>query len=568
MKFLPSQLMYLLQDRRARRNIRLLSRFILVLLGIITLYSILFHLFMLMEGQSHSWATGVYWTLTVMSTLGFGDITFQSDIGRIFSIVVLLSGIVFLLVMLPFTFIQFFYAPWLEAETQSRARQKLPDDVENHVIIVGFDPVATSLITRLVKYDKEYVLLVPEVQEAINLRDQGYKALAGDLDDPETYRRLHIHKAAMVLALTDDMKNTNIAFTLRELSKEIPIVVNAENDESVDILRLAGATRVFQFRKMLGGFLARRIVGAGLQSAIIGRFEKLVIVEAPAMRTPLVGKTLLECGLRQATGMNVVGLWERGVFTLPRPESRIQSETVLVLVGSMEQVLVYERFVGNQEEASLDPVLILGGGRVGQAAAEILESRGVRYRIVEKNPKVAAKSAHMVLGSAADLDVLLDAGIKKAPSVFITTHSDDMNIYLTLYCRKLRPDIQIISRATLDRNISILHTAGADLVMSYAALAGNTLFNLLSPGKVLMVTEGLNIFRVRSHKSLWGKSLVDSGIRKHTGCNVIAMSSGETMEINPDPFKIIEEATELIVMGNAESESLFRRRYPEKDARV
>ena len=42
------------------------------------------------EGQAHSWLTGLYWTLTVMSTLGFGDITFHSDLGRAFSIVVLM----------------------------------------------------------------------------------------------------------------------------------------------------------------------------------------------------------------------------------------------------------------------------------------------------------------------------------------------------------------------------------------------------------------------------------------------------------------------------------------------
>ena len=40
----------------------------------------------------------------VMTTLGFGEITFASDIGRGFSLVVLHSGVVFLLVMLPFLF--------------------------------------------------------------------------------------------------------------------------------------------------------------------------------------------------------------------------------------------------------------------------------------------------------------------------------------------------------------------------------------------------------------------------------------------------------------------------------
>ncbi len=36
------------------------------------------------EGQDHSWITGVYWTLTVMSTLGFGDITFATDLAAAF----------------------------------------------------------------------------------------------------------------------------------------------------------------------------------------------------------------------------------------------------------------------------------------------------------------------------------------------------------------------------------------------------------------------------------------------------------------------------------------------------
>ena len=102
--------MYLLRDTRAKRNIRSLISFIAILLLFIILYSVLFHLIMQLEGRDFTWVTGLYWTLTVMSTLGFGDITFTSDLGRIFSIVVLLSGIVFLLIMLPFTFIQFFYA--------------------------------------------------------------------------------------------------------------------------------------------------------------------------------------------------------------------------------------------------------------------------------------------------------------------------------------------------------------------------------------------------------------------------------------------------------------------------
>ena len=128
MKFLPSQLAYLTTDREARdeparaREVPRASSPALV-----TLYAVLFHVIKLnVEHEQHSWVTGFYWTLVVMTTLGFGDITFTSDIGRVFSIVVLLSGVVFLLVMLPFLFIRLFYAPWLEARVRLRAPREVP----------------------------------------------------------------------------------------------------------------------------------------------------------------------------------------------------------------------------------------------------------------------------------------------------------------------------------------------------------------------------------------------------------------------------------------------------------
>ena len=127
MKYLSSQFGFLCRGRRDANESRgpaQVLRFSLFVL--VTVYAVLFHLIMgSVEGQQHSWITGFYWTLVVMTTLGFGDITFTSDIGRLFSIVVLLSGVVFLLVMLPFLFIRLFYAPWLESRVRLRAPREV-----------------------------------------------------------------------------------------------------------------------------------------------------------------------------------------------------------------------------------------------------------------------------------------------------------------------------------------------------------------------------------------------------------------------------------------------------------
>ena len=104
-----------------RRRLAPFIKYLALLVVVVLLYGWGFHAIMAWEGQDHTWFTGIYWALTVMSTLGFGDITFESDLGRFFTIVVLLYGIVVLLILAPFTFIRFFYAPWLEAQVRLRA---------------------------------------------------------------------------------------------------------------------------------------------------------------------------------------------------------------------------------------------------------------------------------------------------------------------------------------------------------------------------------------------------------------------------------------------------------------
>ncbi len=539
----------------------MLVKFLLILISMITIYSVLFHFLMILEDQQFSWITGFYWALTVMSTLGFGDITFTSDLGKLFSVVVLLSGLVFLLIMLPFTFIQFFYAPWLEAQTKARAPRELPEDTHGHVILTRTDPITMNLIHRLKQYQYQYVILTEDIQQALELFDQDYKVVVGELSDPETYRRLRVSRAALVVANIDDMMNTNIAFTVREISKEVPIAANADSDDSVDILQLAGSTYVLQFMKLLGQSLSRRVLRTSTRSNVIGNIDALLIAEAPAMRTPLVGMTLQQSRLRETTGITVVGIWERGKFEIPTAATHINSTTVLLLAGSAEQLKNYDEHIGGYQKFRA-PVLILGGGRVGRAAAEALEQAGIDYRIIEKNKKLVANPKY-VYGSAADINTLTRAGIDEAPSIIITTHDDPTNIYLTIYCRRLRPDIQIICRANLDRNISKLHTAGADLVMSYASLAANTILNLLKPDDVLMLAEGLNVFRAGMHASLVGKSLVESQIRMQTGCSVIAINQDGQMISNPDPTVRFGEKDELIMIGTDDAEKRYLKLYAE-----
>ncbi|MDA1272571.1 MAG: NAD-binding protein [Verrucomicrobia bacterium] len=561
MKFLTSQVAAFLEGGSSRRNLKLLVRFLLILVGMICTYSVLFHVIMKWEGQNHTWFTGFYWTLTVMSTLGFGDIIFHTDTGRLFSTVVLLSGMVFLLMLMPFTLIEFFYAPWVAAQARARAPRELPPDTNGHVILTNYDAVTAALIRKLNQFGYPYVLLVRDPESALKLHDDGINVMVGDPDLPETYQRIRLARAAMVVATGSDVGNTNIAFTIREESKHVSILTTASTDQAVDILQLAGSTRVFKLGDLMGQALARRTSGGDAVAHVIGHFDKLLIAEATASGTPLVGKTLAQAAVRTMAGVSVIGVWERGQFKTAGPDTSITGNTVLVMAGSAEQFRAYDELFCIYH-INQNPVVIIGGGRVGRATGDALLQRKIDFRIVDKiSERVHRFDERAVIGDASDIDVLEKAGIRDAPSVIITPNDDDMNVYLTIFCRKLRQDIQIISRSVRDRNVSTLHRAGADFVMSYASMGANIFFNCLKRSDILMIAEGLNIFKVNLPDELAGKSLIESGVRKKTGCTVIAVQENGNLQINPDPSRKLEQNEEILLISDAESEGKWFEIY-------
>ena len=560
MKFLPAIFVTKLHDRAMQRNLRALSKFLLALTALVAIYSVLFHFLMAWEGRSFSWLTGVYWTLTVMSTLGFGDITFDSDLGRAFSIVVLMSGTLFMLILLPFTFIQFFYAPWMEAQAAALAPRELRNGVTGHVVLMNYGPVDVALIRQLKRRHYPYVVLTADVAEAIRLHDLDVEVMVGERDDPRTYELARLKDAALLVATDSDVVNTNIAFTARSVSPTTPIVAIANDPASVDILQMAGCNRVLQLAEMMGRGLARRVTGRDAKSHVIGRFDGLLIAEASAAGTPLVDRTLRDIRLPEHAQINVVGVWERGVFSAAGPDTRILASTVLLLAGTRAQLDDYDALFCIYSAVE-KPVVILGGGRVGRACAHGLAAQNTDFRIVEKSPDVAIDSGHLVRGDAADLDVLRRAGLMESPAVVITTHDDDMNVYLALYCRRLRPDIQIISRSTLERNVDTLHRAGADFVMSYASMGANAVYNLLRRDDVLLLAEGLSAFEVGVPAALNGLTLGETKIRETTGCNVIALETNQRVITNPTPETRLVLGSRMILIGSADAEDQFARLY-------
>jgi voltage-gated potassium channel len=553
-------LLGLLSTRQRRENLRLVVWIVVALMVIVLLYSVIFHQLMAAEGRVYSWPTSIYWTIVTMSTLGFGDITFVSDAGRIFSVVVLISGILFLLVLLPFTVIQFVVAPWMDQREAARAPRQVPPGVRGHIIVTRMDPVTQALISRARRSDVPHVVIVEDTAEAARLRDSNYQVMVGDLDAPKTYFRAGVDRAAMVVSTHPDTTNTNVAFTVREVDAKVPVGVTADNEASVDVLQLAGASHVVQLATTLGTAMARRVLGTTGRTHIVGQFGPTRIAEAGARGTSLVGETVASAGFREPNGIRLLAIAESGSTLIPTGETVLTKDSVLILAGSDDDMVGYDRKFSISSRTEESPVLVLGGGRVGRSAARVLRSSGLPYTIVERTPGLLSDAYNVVEGDAADLKNLKKAGLDSASAVLVTTQEDDMNVYLTLYCRRLRPDLQIVSRATYERNVSTLYRAGADGVLSYASIGATVMWNTMGLGQRVVIMEGLELFLVSIPEGF--KGLTFSEIEERvgsTGCHVVSIADqrgrlmASTEEAGEDPD------LRLLVMGDRRSEQRFRQ---------
>lgn len=561
MKSIAAQIIILTRQRSSRRNLKALAKFIVILIAMILTYTVIFHFIMDYEDREHTWLTGLYWTLVTMSTTGYGDQTFTSDLGKVFTIVVILSGTLFLLVLLPFTFIQFFYAPWVESQAQARMPKSVAEDEKDHVLLTRLDPVTEALIRKLVEFGQRYTLIVEGIDEAQRLHDQNYRVMLGDLDDPETYESARLGEASMLVSTLSDAADTTVCITARGVNDHTPIVTTVEDPVSTKIHEMAGASNTLRLPGIMGQALARCSSGGDAITHTVASFGALRLAEANAARTPLVGKTLRENRLGDL-GVSVAGLWERGHYVPAGPDSVVGPNTVLLVVGSEEQLLNYDEHFAIYAVSS-EPAIVIGSGRIGQATAAALEARGVEYRVIEQDPARVVRPEITIVGNAADPEILDRAGIATTPTIIITTNDDDTNLYLTLLCRESNPDVEIIARCTLDKHVKALHKAGADFVQSYASIGASSIFNLIQKSRVVTVTQGLDVFRVGVPASVDGQTIATCGIREKTGCTIIGYHVEDTLEPNPRPDTALEKGHELLMIGDWEGRNTFFKAYPD-----
>jgi len=289
------------------------------------------------ENKDYTFITSIYWVIASMTTVGYGDIVFYSPIGQLFTIIVILSGVVMIFGYL----FPLVVTPQLEKTLRRELPSRVPADLKNHIIICGYNQLVETLIVELDE-DRIPFVVIDENEHTINhLIARKIMCVHGEASDENVLLNSNIHSARILIANQNDEKNASIILTAKELCN-IKVISLVEDIAKEGYLKYAGADLVISPKTLFGTYIGRKAVDP-LTDHLAGAtrfFENLNIVEFPIYPgSALISMKLKDTNIRKKTGANIVGLWTGGRLSLnPGPEDIIKESSVLLAVGTEKQL--------------------------------------------------------------------------------------------------------------------------------------------------------------------------------------------------------------------------------------
>lgn len=183
-------------------------------------------------------------------------------------------------------------------------------------------------------------------------------------------------------------------------------------------------------------------------------------------------------------------------------------------------------------------IIIVGGGVTGSELARRLVRKKYDVVLIERNEEIARHASNrldcMVVQAAGnDMQILLDAGIKKADALVAVTDSDELNMIICGIAETLAPNVLKIARVRNEEYVSALNfsderTLGINALVYPDEEAAKAIIHAIEYGAVSDILSFKNSnydlvrFNVCEKSTLDGITIFD--IRKHIDVPFIVVS--------------------------------------------
>lgn len=318
-----------------RRLFRAQAAFALVLV----IGTVGFHLIM-----DEGWVAAFY-RAVVTTTLTGLDTPPPTAAGKLFSVVLLLAGVVIFLYIAG-AVVELITRGVVGGALAERKRRRTIEELENHVIVCGFGRVGRAVAEEVRAAGRPCVVVDVNEASVASAEEAGFLVVQGKGNEDEELDRAGILRAHALVACADsDETNVFITLSARSTRPDLVIVARASGQGTAEKLRRAGADRVVEPYASAGRTMATQVlkpqVAALLEVAGAGgapdlRFEEIVVTAG----CEACGHSLRELGLRERTGASVVAVRRADGTLVASPEAAQQlgAGDVVIAMGSPDQI--------------------------------------------------------------------------------------------------------------------------------------------------------------------------------------------------------------------------------------
>jgi voltage-gated potassium channel len=286
-----------------------------------------------------------YMTIITISSVGFSEIKPLSQVGRIITIIVIVSGISVLTYTLG-QVARIFVEGELRWILGRRKLEKQISALNGHYIICGFGRIGSIISRELADENIPFVVIEQDAEKIKQLEEDHFLYLNMDATSDEALLQAGIKKAkGIVTAVRSDSDNVFITLTAKGLRPDIFVLARASDVQNESKILRAGASRVvcpylYGGRRM-AQILKKPTVVDFIDSAMMDSQLGLSMEEAvvgPA--SDLIGKTLIDSQIRQKFGVVIVAIKKptsEMIFN-PTPTEKLESQDTIVVIGKEEDL--------------------------------------------------------------------------------------------------------------------------------------------------------------------------------------------------------------------------------------
>ncbi len=330
-----------------KRIALVLGRALLPLLSIVLLGSLGYHF---IEGWP--WFDSLYMTIITLTTVGYQETHPLSQIGKGFTLILLLVGIgnfAYVVRTLSLDFLN----PLLSGYFKDLRMEQTLEKLKNHYIICGYGRIGRDVVAQLLAADKSVVVIDGLEPEKLGGVDSGLLFVQGDASHEEVLYKAGIERAkGLVSAVRSEAENVFITMTARGINAKLFIIARYEEEPTKKKLIRAGANRVIN-PYSIGSSKISQIILQPTVSKIIDfassheglnlNFEEFDIHPTH----PFVGQTPQTCGVREQFNVIIIAVEKAGGRIISNPGAQYVFEAgdkVVMIADQQEMVKLLKSY--------------------------------------------------------------------------------------------------------------------------------------------------------------------------------------------------------------------------------